>query len=211
MFTGIVQGQGQVHSVGRKPGIIELWLELSPALLQDVTRGGSISVDGVCLTVTEFDTSRVRFDVMQETLNCSTLGQLSAGNKVNIERAARGDQEIGGHQLSGHVDCMAEVAAIETPQNNKVLTFRLDPKWMRYIFAKGYIALNGTSLTIAAVDKSTSSFTVWLIPETLSVTTFGSKKIGDKINVEIERSTQVIVDTVRDFLKENLKELAASI
>jgi riboflavin synthase len=123
---------------------------------------------------------------------------------VNIERAAKDGAEIGGHPLSGHIDCVCEIAEIQRPENNCVMTFQVPRAFVGYIFTKGYIGLNGTSLTVSNVDKKSATFQVWFIPETLRVTTFGEKKKGDKINLEIERGTQVIVDTVREFLEERL-------
>jgi riboflavin synthase len=144
---------------------------------------------------------------MQETLTRTTLGDLRDGSAVNIERAAKDGAEIGGHPLSGHIDCVVTVADVQTPENNRVLTLEVPAPWIRYVFAKGYIALNGASLTVASVDKRGSTFTVWLIPETLRMTTFGEKAAGSRINMEIERSTQVTVDTIRDFLEERLGPL----
>jgi riboflavin synthase len=102
---------------------------------------------------------------------------------------------------------VVRVVDVRTPENNRVLTFEVPTPWIRYVFAKGYIALNGASLTVASVDRSKSTFTVWLIPETLRMTTFGRKDVGAGINMEIERSTQVTVDTIRDFLEERLGPL----
>jgi riboflavin synthase len=150
---------------------------------------------------------RATFDVMQETLTRTTLGELEAGAAVNVERAARDGAEIGGHPLSGHIDVVAKVIDVQRPENNRVLTFEVPAPWIRYVFAKGFIGLNGASLTVASVDRQRSTFTVWLIPETLRMTTFGSKEPDARINLEIERGTQVIVDTVRDFLEERLGPL----
>jgi riboflavin synthase len=110
--------------------------------------------------------------------------------------------EIGGHPISGHVDCVASIIKIDTPPNNTVVTIKVPPQWIRYIFNKGYVALNGTSLTVSSLDKAASTFQVWFIPETLRMTTFGEKKEGDDVNLEIDRGTQVVVDTIRDFLEE---------
>ena len=109
--------------------------------------------------------------------------------------------------MSGHVDCVARVIDVQTPDNNRVVTFEVPHPWIRYIFAKGYIGLNGASLTVASVDKQRSRFTVWFIPETLRVTTFAARDVGSSVNLEIERSTQVTVDTIRDFLEERLGRL----
>ncbi|MEK7532799.1 MAG: riboflavin synthase, partial [Patescibacteria group bacterium] len=122
-------------------------------------------------------------------------------DRVNIERSASLGDEIGGHLLSGHIMGTAEITDIDHSDNNHRVTFRAPREWMKYIFSKGFIALDGCSLTIVEVDKTASTFTVWLIPETLRVTTFGFKKVGDKVNVEIDSRTQTIVDTVQALMK----------
>ena len=132
---------------------------------------------------------------------------LREGGRVNVERAAKEGAEIGGHPLSGHVDVLATVAAVRQPENNHVLRIAVPPRWMRYVFAKGYIAVNGASLTVAEADRAAGWFEVWLIPETLRMTTFGEKAVGAALNIEIERATQVFVDTVRDALDERLGPL----
>jgi len=115
--------------------------------------------------------------------------------------------EIGGHPISGHVDFQASVAEVRQPENNHVLRIQVPQEWMRYVFPKGYIAINGASLTVAEADRRAGWFEVWLIPETLRQTTFGAKQPGDALNIEIERGTQVMVDTVRDTLEERLGPL----
>ena len=207
MFTGIVKGLGRIEALKRLPGLVAFDILLPEGGEKDLEIGASVAVEGVCLTVTAVTGRRATFDVMQETLVRSTLGGLQAGEPVNIERAARDGAEIGGHPLSGHVDCVARVVEVQTPDNNRVVTFEVPTPWIRYIFAKGYIGLNGASLTVASVDKKLSRFTVWFIPETLRLTTFGARGVGSDINLEIERSTQVTVDTIRDFLEERLGPL----
>jgi riboflavin synthase len=207
MFTGIVQGLGRIARIERLPGLVCFTITLPEGAEHDLRIGASVAVDGVCLTVTSIENREAKFDVMQESLNRTTLGELQQGHAVNIERAAREGAEIGGHPLSGHVDCVVRIADIATPENNRVLTLEVPQPWIRYVFTKGYIALNGASLTVAHVDKRASTFTVWLIPETLRMTTFGEKARGSRINMEIERSTQITVDTIRDFLEERLGPL----
>lgn len=162
--------------------------------------GASVAVDGACLTVTAIDGPHISFDLMGETLAKTTLGGLKEGDRVNIERSASLGDEIGGHLLSGHITGAAEILAIDQPDNNQVVTFRVPLEWMKYIFPKGFIALDGASLTLVDVDKTAGTFTVWLIPETLRITTFGFKKAGDRVNVEIDSRTQTIVDTVQALM-----------
>ena len=208
MFTGIVQGVATVAQIQDQPGLRTLLLRLPPGLDAGLAIGASVATDGVCLTVTELPAPGLAaFDVMLQSLNLTTLGALRAGSAVNVERAARDGAEIGGHPLSGHIDFKATLAALSMPENNHVLRISVPPPWLRYIFAKGYIAINGASLTVADADKRAGWFEVWLIPETLRATTFGAKAVGAELNIEIERSTQVFVDTVREALDERLGHL----
>ncbi|HEU6455881.1 MAG TPA: riboflavin synthase subunit alpha [Roseateles sp.] len=211
MFTGIVQGVARVDSIEAREGLHTLRLKFPSGFDADLAIGASVSCDGVCLTVTERPSADVAsFDVMAQTLNLTTLGGLQVGSGLNVERAAREGVEIGGHPLSGHVDVSARIAEIRKPDNNHVIRFGLPAPWMRYVFAKGYIGVNGCSLTVAEARRERDGsgwFEVWLIPETLRMTTFGDKGVGDAVHIEIERSTQVVVDTVRDALDEKLGPL----
>ncbi len=205
MFTGIVQGVARVSSVQEQPGLRRLVLQGPPGLAVGLQVGASVAVDGTCLTVTAVDGDAMCFDAMQQTLALTTLGALHEGARVNVERSFVVGAEVGGHILSGHVDVQARLAELRTPQNNRVLRFELPAPWMRYVFAKGFIALNGASLTVAEAQRAADGsgwFEVWLIPETLRLTTFGDKQVGDHVNVEIDRQTQVIVDTVERVLAE---------
>jgi riboflavin synthase len=216
MFTGIVQGIATVAQAIDRPGLRSFRLQFPAGFGDGLAIGASVAVDGTCLTVTALHpgdgaaTDAADFDVMQQSLALTTLAALSAGSRINVERAARDGAEIGGHPLSGHVDFMARVAQIRSPENNRVLRIAVPAPWMRYVFAKGYIAVNGASLTVAEARREPGGsgwFEVWLIPETLRMTTFGDKQEGDALNIEIERSTQVFVDTVRDAIDERLGPL----
>jgi riboflavin synthase len=211
MFTGIVQGIATVAAITDRPGLRSFTLGFPPGFAEGLAIGASVACDGVCLTVTALHGSDAAdFDVMQQSLKLTSLGTLAAGSRLNVERAAKDGAEIGGHPLSGHVDVQGRVATIRRPENNHVLRIELPAPWMRYVFAKGYIAVNGASLTVAEAERLPGGagwFEVWLIPETLRMTTFGDKQPGDALNVEIERSTQVFVDTVRDTLEERLGPL----
>jgi len=211
MFTGIVQGVATVAQLQDRSGLRSFTLQFPPGFAQSLEIGASVAVDGVCLTVTALQGEHAaRFDVMQQSLALTTLGSLQAGSTINVERAARDGAEIGGHPLSGHVDFKARVAHIRRPDNNHVLRFAVPAPWMRYVFGKGYIAVNGASLTVAEARRERDGsgwFEVWLIPETLRMTTFGDKGEGAELNIEIERATQVFVDTVRDAIDERLGPL----
>jgi riboflavin synthase len=212
MFTGIVQGVAEVRALQGRPGLVSFTLQFPPGFGAGLEIGASVAVDGVCLTVTALDgPDAASFDVMQQSLALTTLAGLRVGGRVNVERAARDGAEIGGHPLSGHVDCLGRISAIRTPENNRVLRIALPPRFMRYVFAKGYIAVNGCSLTAAEVDKREGWFEVWLIPETLRMTTFAEQRAGDAVNIEIERQTQVFVDTVRDAIDERLGPLVPAL
>lgn len=211
MFTGIVQGTASVARLEDRPGLRSVTLRFAPGFTDGLALGASVAVDGVCLTVSALDgADAARFDVMQQSLALTTLGALVEGRRVNVERAAKDGAEIGGHPLSGHVDVQASVAAIRRPENNHVLRIAVPAPWMRYVFAKGYIAVDGASLTVAQAEREPGGggwFEVWLIPETLRMTTFGEKRVGAALNLEIDRATQVVVDTVRDTLEERLGPL----
>lgn len=205
MFTGIVQAVATVAALSDRPGLRSFTLQFPPGFLAGQEIGASVACDGTCLTVVRHhDGDRADFDVMQQSLALTTLGTLQVGSRLNVERAARDGVEIGGHPLSGHIDFQATLVEVRHPENNHVLRIQVPPQWMRYIFPKGYIAINGASLTIAEVDRTAGCFEVWLIPETLRQTTFGDKRPGDALNIEIERQTQVMVDTVRAAVDERL-------
>ena len=211
MFTGIVQGIASVEALTDQPGLRGFTLRFPRGFSAGLSIGASVAVDGVCLTVTALEGDvAARFDVMQQSLGLTTLAGLQRGSRVNVERAARDGAEIGGHPLSGHVDFMGRVVQVRRPENNHVLRIAVAAPWMRYVFAKGYIAVNGASLTVSEAGREPGGagwFEVWLIPETLRATTFADKDEGAAVNVEIERQTQVFVDTVRDAIDERLGPL----
>lgn len=208
MFTGIVQSVAKIADVQDKNGIRTFVIDFREGFCLDLAIGASVAVDGVCLTVTEIiSNERVKFDVMLQSLLITTLSQYEIGTFVNVERAAKDGAEIGGHPLSGHVDFNVAIVEIRQIDDNYCIRLDLPQEWKKYVFSKGYIALNGASLTVAEVNKIEGWFEVWLIPETRRMTVFESKAAGDLINVEIERGTQVVVDTVRDTLNENLGSL----
>lgn len=194
MFTGIVQGVAPVVSIERLDGLHRHTLELPPHMLEGLETGASVAHNGCCLSVTAIEGRRVSFDLMQETLSLTNLGALETGDRVNVERAARFGDEIGGHAMSGHIICMATLdERLESP-NNCRLWFELPERWARYLFDKGYIGIDGISLTIGEVQGA--RFCVNLIPETMARTNIGERRPGAQINIEIDPQTQAIVDTV---------------
>jgi len=196
MFTGIIRGKFPIVVLEDKPGLRSFEVALSSELVEGIKLGMSIAVDGVCLTAVRFNGDQIGFDVMEETLRVTTLGDLKEGDFVNIERSAKMGDEIGGHVMSGHVSTVAEIIDVHESENNKAMTFKVEPVWMKYIFSKGFIGLDGASLTVVDAKKDEGTFQVWFIPETLRLTRFGEKKVGDKVNVEIDAMTQTIVETV---------------
>lgn len=203
MFTGIVQGTGEIVSAKDHNALRTLEIEFPAGFTDGIAVGASVSIDGTCLTVTDIlSSTRLSFDVIQQTLKVTTLGTYAVGQRVNIERSAKDGAEIGGHLLSGHVDFFAAIDSVKVMDGNKVIRFAVPPEFMRYIFPKGFIAVNGCSLTISDADREANWFEVWLIPETRRVTTFEEKTASMTVNIEIERQTQIIVDTVRDTVRE---------
>ncbi len=200
MFTGIVQRTLPVHSIAKQTGLWTFTLALPQEMLEGLKLGASVALNGACLTVTNINAELVSFDVMMATLNITNLAHLEKGSLVNVERAARFGDDIGGHQLSGHVHGYIDIVEIERPENNCIIWFDLPEHYKAYIFDKGYVGLNGCSLTIAKVEES--RFCVYLIPETLSITTFGQLEAGAKVNLEIDSQTQTLVDTVERILKQ---------
>lgn len=203
MFTGIVQGVARVIAVRELDDFRVHVVEMPPNMHKGLEIGASVAHNGVCLTVTAIDGDNVSFDLMRETLRLTNLGAITPGQFVNIERAARFGDEIGGHSMSGHIISMAEVVAIEEAPNNRRLWFSVPERLGRFVFEKGYIGVDGISLTIGDVrqaDKGGVEFSVNLIPETLSRTTLQGRSPGDQVNIEIDPQTQVIVETVERVL-----------
>ncbi|UTV26578.1 riboflavin synthase subunit alpha [Photobacterium atrarenae] len=198
MFTGIVQGTAEVVDIVKKDQFQTHVIRLPQALLAGLEIGASVSHNGCCLTVTEIDGDRVAFDLMQETLKVTNLGLVKVGDHVNIERAAKFGDEIGGHSMSGHVNFATEISEVITTPNNCTLWFNLPQNYSKYVLRKGYIGIDGCSLTIGEVTEY--QFCVHLIPETLNRTLFGQRQAGDRVNIEIDPQTQAIVDTVERVL-----------
>lgn len=199
MFTGIVQGMGRVVSVEQPAADFRTHtVELPEDMAGGLQTGASVAHNGCCLTVTETDGRTARFDLMAETLGKTNLGRLKAGDLVNLERAARFGDEIGGHLMSGHITATTEILRIERTEHNTTMHFALPAALKPYILPKGFVGLDGCSLTIGSVGED--SFCVHLIPETLRRTLFGTRQAGDTVNLEIDPQTQAVVDTVGRIL-----------
>jgi len=185
--------------VDRKPEFCSFEIAFPPGATSNVMIGASVAINGTCLTVVHQDGDIIRFDVIGESLRRTNLGLLDVKSTVNFERSARMGDEIGGHTVSGHVHTTARVARIDRTHDNVRVEFELaDPSWIKYILPKGFIAVDGCSLTVGEVTDT--SFSAYLIPETLRVTVMGSRSEGDIVNVEVEAQTQAIVDTVERVL-----------
>jgi riboflavin synthase len=185
MFTGIVETTGRVARIEPRGGDVRLLIDAGTLDIRDVAIGDSIAVSGVCLTVVEIESSRtLAFDVSTETLARTSLGSLAEGARVNLEKALRLSDRLGGHLVSGHVDGLGRVVAIGMDARSQRWTFELPPGLARYAAPKGSIAIDGVSLTINEVDDARVG--VNLIPHTIEVTTLGDRKIGDPVNVEMD-------------------------
>ncbi|MBT4070743.1 MAG: riboflavin synthase subunit alpha [Euryarchaeota archaeon] len=198
MFTGIVQGVASVVMASQGESITKVSIQLPDTKKLQI--GASVSIDGVCLTVTSINDSIVDFDIIEETLHRTTLGELEAGSQVNFERALRFGDELGGHLLSGHVMSAGLIHSIKENGEGKDISIIAPPELQKYIIEKGFVAIDGISLTIGAVQSNV--FELHLIPETLRMTTLGAKSEGDAVNIEIDSNTQTIVSTVERILAE---------
>lgn len=200
MYSGITQGLFAVKSIVKRKGLLHYNVILNEELAKDLKIGASVSIDGVCQTVVVKHGVEVSFDAMQETLAKTTLNELFDGRKVSIEKSIRYGDEIGGHELSGHVFETAKIIDKKITENNLSLTIQCSKACFAFIKSKGYIAVDGSSLTVGSTNKNLASFEVHLIPETLRRTNFANKNIGDRVNLEPDMKTMLFVEAVRDYL-----------
>ena len=183
MFTGIVEELGRVKAIERQADALRLTIE-GPLVVSDANRGDSIAVCGTCLTVVEHDATSFTADVMQETLNLTSLAGIKVGDPVNLERAMTAATRFGGHVVQGHVDGLGEIISRTPSENWELLQVRIPKQLMKYIVLKGSITIDGVSLTVNEVGEDFIGLS--LIPETLALTTLGTKQPGDKVNVEAD-------------------------
>ncbi|QTH64307.1 riboflavin synthase subunit alpha [Psychrosphaera ytuae] len=211
MFTGIVQTKATVVSISGDDSFKTICLSVGREHLERLTIGASIAINGCCLTVTKFETQmndvvgQVYFDVIDESLQKTNLGKLRQGSLVNFERSVTFGTEIGGHIVSGHIHATAKVIKSESHGSNWIMTLELSPKWMKYVLHKGFVSVNGCSLTVGDVTEST--FNLHLIPETMNITNLGEYVPGDEINIEVDQQTYTTVQTVERYLKSINKNL----
>ena len=201
IFTGIVQGVCHVSDISRQAGLVAIRVDLG-GHAEGLRPGASVAINGVCLTTTAVRGENAAFDLVAETRRATNLGALRVGDLVNVERSLRVGDEIGGNVLSGHIAATCDVVAIDAAAGRRLVTATVPRKWMPYVLAKGFVALNGVSLTVAELDRGESTVSVSLIPETLSRTTFDQVAVGDALNLEVDAQTQAVVDTVRAMLPE---------
>lgn len=190
MFTGIVQEVGSIVSVPAGKLVVA-----GDQILEGIELGGSIAVNGICLTVTKFTDRYFSVDVMPETMSKTNLGKLRAGDKVNLERPLGLGGEIGGHLVQGHIDDTGKVASMVRNGEALLIKFQAPPEVMRYIVSKGFIAVDGTSLTV--VEKDNTSFSVSIVGFTRQNTILANRKLGDIVNLEVD----IIGKYVAEFMK----------
>ena len=197
MFTGIVQGTRNISLVSDIEGGRRLRIQLDD-LSENLKIGASIAINGVCLTTVKISNGWAEFDVIQETLIRSDLGALRLGDSVNVERACSFGDEVGGHNVSGHVDCIGTIKQINKSSNNCDVVVSCDKKWIYYLIPKGWVTVDGVSLTV--VDCGDTWFSFSLIPETLKQTILGHKTEGNKVNLEFDNTVKVIVHTIERMM-----------
>jgi len=206
MFTGIVNAIATVVSIRKKKKCHSYTVKLPFILLNNLKIGDSIAHNGCCLTVKVIDNSYIKCDVIEETLKSTNLGMLDIGDNVNIERSLKYGDDIGGHIISGHIINTAEISKILKSDDNYTIWLKIKNKYlMKYIFHKGFICIDGISLTVGDIIKN--EFSVNIIPHTLISTTIGNKNNGSLMNIEIDFYTQTIVDTTERLIKKDIKHV----
>lgn len=200
MFSGIVQGTAEITSATQRDDILTIEIELGENLIEGLEIGASVAVDGVCLTAVEIAESLAKFDIIEETIRCTTLDIARKNTQANIERSLKFGDEIGGHNVSGHVTSVATISEVKQGVNGRTLQLTSEEKEISYLMPKGFVAIDGISLTIGEVNRSTATFDVHLIPETIAVTTIGEKQIGDQVNLELDSATVAAVEAAKQML-----------
>ncbi|CAM4239152.1 riboflavin synthase subunit alpha [Pseudoalteromonas ostreae] len=206
MFTGIVQTQATVISTNQQQGVMRLVLAVAKQYVTKLELGASIAINGCCLTVVKVENisdqplAQVHYDVIDETLQLTNLGKLIVGSTVNYERSITFGTELGGHIVSGHIHCTAQIENIIHTQDNCKIQLCLPSKWQKYVMYKGFVSVNGASLTVGETDEQ--GFWLHLIPETLAITNIGKAAIGDVLNIEVDQQTYTIINTVENYLRQ---------
>ena len=193
MFTGIVAGTAPILRIIEGEGIRKITVDLGD-FIDGLETGASVSLDGVCMTVVSMDSGEVTFDAISETLDRTTLSDRSEGDRLNVERSMRLGDELGGHILSGHVMGTAEIIEARTVGEGLDLLISIPGGFSPFILEKGFIAVDGMSLTVGKCNEE--SFSLHIIPETLRITNLDKKIVGDRVNIEIDSRTQAVVETM---------------
>lgn len=201
MFTGIVQALVEVESIDHQPDMSCLRLALGD-LCNGLETGASVAVNGTCLTVTEVGAGSAHFDIVAETLRTTNLGRLAQGERVNVERSFKVGDEVGGHIVSGHVTGTARLLQRDVKGHDHVVRLTLEPQWGNFVFHKGFIAVDGASLTVSRIDREGGFFEISLIPETLARTTLGSLEAGDLANIEVDSQSVAAVTTIERMFED---------
>lgn len=207
MYGGITQGLFPVTHVERESDLLRYRVGLPTELLEGLRTGASVAINGVCQTVVDISGSDVQFDAIAETLRLTNLGELVVGAKVSVERSLKWGDEIGGHELAGHIRGVGRLRERIISGNDVALWVEVPAVWMKYLLPKGFVAVEGSSLTIGHVREPEAGadvglFSLHLIPETLRLTALGIKPEGAALNIELDARTVAIVDTVERVLRQ---------
>lgn len=200
MFSGIVQTVGKIESIKDKDHIKTIRIETHGDYLKDIAIGQSVSVDGVCLSLVKKNNEYCEFEAVEETINRTTLGSYMQGTKVNLEKSLKFGDTVGGHFVSGHIHTRGRIVEVELVGESKNILVEIEEKWIKYLTEKGYISVNGASITIGKVSKNT--FYIHLIPETLKTTNLDELIYDNYVNLEFDQATIAIVDTTERLINQ---------
>ena len=200
MFSGIVQTVGKIESIKDKNNIKTIRIETHGDYLEDIAIGQSVSVDGVCLSLVKKNNEYCEFEAVEETINRTTLGSYKQGTKVNLEKSLKFGDTVGGHFVSGHIHTKGRIVEVELIGESKNILVEIEEKWIKYLTEKGYISVNGASITIGKVSKNT--FYIHLIPETLKTTNLDELIYDNYVNLEFDQATIAIVDTTERLINQ---------
>ena len=200
MFSGIVQTVGKIESIKDKNHIKTIRIETHGDYLEDIAIGQSVSVDGVCLSLVKKNNEYCEFEAVEETIDRTTLGRYKQGTKVNLEKSLKFGDTVGGHFVSGHIHTKGRIVEVELIGESKNILVEIEEKWIKYLTEKGYISVNGASITIGKVSKNT--FYVHLIPETLKTTNLDELIYDNYVNLEFDQATIAIVDTTERLINQ---------
>jgi riboflavin synthase len=214
MFSGLVEEVGTILQIVSNADGRRLRIS-AEQITPELKLGDSVSVSGVCLTVVEFDIKTFSVEATHQTLRCTKLGQLQSGHKVNLERALKLSDRLGGHLVTGHIDGLGRVTSIKTEGFSNLVTIAAPSEYAAYFVEKGSVALDGVSLTVAALPETGAAqdilFTVALIPHTMDVTTIGNLKVGDAVNIEVDLIAKYVARWLGPTVSANLKNAGLSL